>query len=81
MTEPSVIGIGGIFFRSRDPKALQAWYAEHLGLPVTDDGVAVFNWQRADGTHTPESTIWSPFPEVTDYFGPGGSELMRRQAT
>ena len=36
-----VTGIGGVFFRSRDPAALVAWYAEHLGVPVTD-GYVVF---------------------------------------
>ena len=74
--EARVIGIGGVFFRSRDPAALQAWYAEHLGLPVHADGAVVLPWQRADGTATPESTIWAPFAQDTDYFGPGGSQLM-----
>ena len=37
-----VTGLGGIFFKSRDPKALAAWYAKHLGLPVTDFGGAMF---------------------------------------
>jgi predicted enzyme related to lactoylglutathione lyase len=56
-----VIGIGGVFFRARDPKALAVWYEEHLGVPVHDDeGYAIF----------PEShnTVWSPFSENTDYW-------------
>ena len=39
-----VTGIGGIFFKSSDPKALGAWYREHLGLDVTEWGGVVFHW-------------------------------------
>ncbi len=46
-----VIGIGGIFFRARDPEALQAWYARHLGIDVQDWGGAAF-----EGSGT---TVWS----------------------
>ena len=55
-----VTGIGGVFFRSRDPKGLVAWYAEHLGVPVQDDGYVVFG-------ESP-NTVWSPFAEDTDYW-------------
>jgi predicted enzyme related to lactoylglutathione lyase len=54
-----VTGIGGVFFRSRDPKALVAWYAEHLGVPV-NEGYAIFPESR--------NTVWSPFSEDTDYW-------------
>ncbi len=56
-----VTGIGGVFFRARDAKKLAAWYAECLGVPVTDgEAYAVF----------PESlnSVWSPFAEDTDYW-------------
>jgi predicted enzyme related to lactoylglutathione lyase len=54
-----VTGIGGVFFRAKDPAALTAWYEEHLGIPVRE-GYAIF----------PEShnTVWSPFAEDTDYW-------------
>jgi predicted enzyme related to lactoylglutathione lyase len=56
-----VTGIGGVFFRARDPKALAAWYEEHLGVPVRDgEGYAVFPESR--------NTVWSPFSEDTDYW-------------
>jgi predicted enzyme related to lactoylglutathione lyase len=55
-----VTGIGGVFFRSRDPKSLLAWYAEHLGVPVQDDGYVVFAESR--------DTVWSPFAEDTEYW-------------
>ena len=56
-----VTGIGGVFFRARDPKALVAWYAEHLGVPVQDDGYVVFTESRA-------AHVWSPFDPDTDYW-------------
>jgi catechol 2,3-dioxygenase-like lactoylglutathione lyase family enzyme len=39
-----VTGIGGIFFKTKDPQALQAWYTERLGVPVHADGAVVFEW-------------------------------------
>ncbi len=57
----SVTGVGGVFFRSRDPKAITAWYVEHLGLPVQPDGTVVFLESR--GAH-----VWGPFDDDTDYW-------------
>jgi hypothetical protein len=56
-----VAGIGGVFFKARDPAALAAWYREHLGVPVAPDGThAVF---AADPAVT---TVWSAFPGHID---------------
>jgi predicted enzyme related to lactoylglutathione lyase len=55
-------GIGGVFFRSTDPRALAAWYAEHLGIDVEDWGGSVF--QATEGA----VTVWSPFAADTDYW-------------
>ncbi|MBN8506779.1 MAG: VOC family protein [Burkholderiales bacterium] len=68
-----VTGVGGIFFKARDPKALGAWYAQHLGLKVEDWGGVVFRWadDRASG-----STTWSPFAADTGYFAPSSSAFM-----
>ena len=49
-----------MFFRARDPKRLLAWYADHLGVPVQEDGYVVFEESR--------NTVWSPFPQDTDYW-------------
>jgi predicted enzyme related to lactoylglutathione lyase len=54
-----VTGIGGVFFRARDPRALAAWYQEHLGVPI-DDGYVVFPESR--------NTHWVPFAEDTAYW-------------
>jgi predicted enzyme related to lactoylglutathione lyase len=56
-----VTGIGGVFFRSREPKALTAWYAEHLGVPVQDDGYVLFG----PSSHP---AVWAPFSADTDYW-------------
>jgi predicted enzyme related to lactoylglutathione lyase len=56
-----VRGIGGVFFRARDPEALVAWYAEHLGVPVQGDGYVVFEGSR-------DAHVWAPFRENTDYW-------------
>ena len=52
-----VLGIGGLFFRSRDPKKLTAWYQAHLGIDQP-------SWQQAAGP-----TAFNPFPMDTGYFG------------
>lgn len=54
-----VTGIGGLFFRARDPKALGAWYAEHLGVGDGEWGL----WNQEAGM-----TVFSPFKDDTDYF-------------
>ena len=65
-----VTGIGGVFFKAEDPKALLAWYAEHLGVPVDAEGYVVFRWAE-EGT-----TTWAPFPADTKYFGEAGARFM-----
>ena len=69
-----VTGIGGIFFKSPDPKALGAWYRDHLGLDVTDWGGAIFEWGGAESAKG--ATIWSPFKQDTTYMSPGTSSFM-----
>ena len=71
-----VTGIGGIFFKSKDPQALGAWYKAHLGIDVQAWGGAAFQWQ---GEHNPSgagSTIWSPFAADTGYFAPSSAPFM-----
>ena len=66
-----VTGIGGVFFRSRDPAVLSRWYAEHLGvteMPTEEGGQS---WVQTSG-----ETAWAPFPEDTDYFRPEKSWMV-----
>jgi predicted enzyme related to lactoylglutathione lyase len=65
-----VTGVGGIFLRARDPKALVVWYAKHLGFPFDDWGGVSFLWSDEVSPGT-GSTIWSTFPADTKNFGPG----------
>lgn len=65
-------GLGGVFVRARDPKRLTAWYADHLGLPVTEWGGVVFVWEQCAAPEGCGCTVWSLFPPDTEYFG--GSE-------
>jgi predicted enzyme related to lactoylglutathione lyase len=63
-----VKGIGGVFFRSADCKAQNEWYQEHLGVPVTEHGCAIFPWREHGNPEREQSTVWSAFPKDTDYF-------------
>jgi predicted enzyme related to lactoylglutathione lyase len=65
-----VTGIGGVFFKAKDPDALRRWYEEHLGIAIEDFGGAAFRWDA------PGSTVWSIFPADTDYFGPASQAWM-----
>jgi len=70
-----VTGIGGIFFKCKDPKKLREWYQTHLGLNTNQYGT-VFEWyQGADSTKKGFSQ-WSPFKETTKYFEPSTKEFM-----
>ena len=59
-----VAGIGGLFFRAHDPKALGNWYLQHLGIALEPTSKGGTVWQQEAGP-----TVFSPFPEKTDYFG------------
>jgi glyoxylase I family protein len=66
-----VTGIGGFFFRAKDPKALALWYQQHLGIltiPTSDGETA---WQQEAGT-----TAFTPFPETSKYFGDASKVWM-----
>ena len=72
-----VTGIGGVFFKSRSPARITAWYQKHLGLPRTDCGVAViFSWREAGARGGRAETVWAPFPARTRYFRPSKAPYM-----
>lgn len=66
-----VVGVGGVFFKASDPKALGAWYAQHLGVPRSDDGSMIF-----EGPSSAGMTVFAPFPQDTKYFGEGTQQSM-----
>jgi glyoxylase I family protein len=59
-----VTGIGGLFFRAHDPKALATWYQQHLGISLTPSSEGDHVWEQEAGP-----TSFTPFPETTKYFG------------
>jgi predicted enzyme related to lactoylglutathione lyase len=68
-------GIGGVFFKCKDPKKVREWYNKHLGLNTNVYGT-VFEWyQGADSTQK-GFTQWSPFNEKTTYFEPSTKDFM-----
>jgi predicted enzyme related to lactoylglutathione lyase len=71
-----VTGIGGIFFKAKDAKALQAWYKEHLGVDVQAWGGAAFDWVDAEGKAYAGTTAWNIESENTDHFAPSSAPFM-----
>jgi catechol 2,3-dioxygenase-like lactoylglutathione lyase family enzyme len=71
-----VTGIGGVFFKSKDPKALGAWYKTHLGIDVQDWGGATFRWKGPGNPEGGGTTAWMPFAEKTKYFAPSTAPFM-----
>jgi D-3-phosphoglycerate dehydrogenase len=74
LQEERVTGIGGVFFKAKEPKALVEWYAKHLGLK-TDQYGSTFWWKDKKGTDC--STQWSPFADDTTYFAPSEKQFMQ----
>jgi predicted enzyme related to lactoylglutathione lyase len=66
-----VLGVGGVFFKARDPKALAEWYATYLGVPF-DAGQTYGTFTSAEG----DQTVWSIFPANTTYFAPSDAAFM-----
>lgn len=71
-----VTGIGGIFFKAKDPVALRSWYQKHLGVDVQDWGGAAFTWTDAAGNPAGGTTIWSVTDAESDQFAPGVASFM-----
>jgi len=74
-TTPKVTGIGGIFFRSKNPKETREWYGKNLGLAISDFG-SPFEFRNANNSEEINYLSWSPFDESTDYFDPSEKEFM-----
>jgi predicted enzyme related to lactoylglutathione lyase len=70
-----VTGIGGVFFKCKDPGKMREWYKTNLGLNTNQYG-AVFEWRQGADTTKKGFTQWSPFSEKTRYFEPSRKDYM-----
>lgn len=74
-TPGRILGIGGIFFKSADDKALSSWYKNALGLPSGPEGTT-FHWRELASPNTEHMTVWATFPNKTKYFDPSPAPFM-----
>jgi predicted enzyme related to lactoylglutathione lyase len=65
------VGIGGVFLKAKDPKGLQTWYHQHLGIPLSEWGFSSFEGPEAQGT-----TVFSFFKEDSNKFGDPAQRAM-----
>jgi catechol 2,3-dioxygenase-like lactoylglutathione lyase family enzyme len=68
-----ITGVGGIFLKSKDPKALARWYRDVLGIPLEPWGGAILKY---DAPGHPPALTWNAFPSTTDYMAPSTREFM-----
>lgn len=71
--QTKVTGIGGVFFQSKDPAALKAWYSKHLGLAMNEHG-HMFEWKTLESRRG--VTQWSVMKEGSNYFAPSPARFM-----
>ncbi len=70
-----VTGIGGIFFKCKNPDKMKKWYSTHLGLDTDEYGVT-FQWRDISDSNIKGTTQWSPFAATTNYFEPSEKDFM-----
>ena len=70
-----VTGIGGIFFKAKDPKALGEWYRKHLGIDIQDWGGAVFEWNAEGKATVTGVTVWNVFA-TSEHLAPSTASFM-----
>lgn len=73
-----ITGIGGVFFKAKDPAKLMAWYHKHLGVRPESNGSSssIFQWRERDDERKVAYTVWAIFPRDTKYFDPSQSAFM-----
>lgn len=70
-----VTGIGGVFFKCKDPQKMTEWYKKHLGF-ITNPYGATFEWYESPDSSAKAQTQWTPFEETTEYFEPSARDFM-----
>ena len=69
MSDAKVKGIGGIFFKCKDPDKIKSWYEKNLGMKTNKYG-SLFEFRKTDKPEDKAYLQWSPFSDKTDYFHP-----------
>jgi catechol 2,3-dioxygenase-like lactoylglutathione lyase family enzyme len=69
-----VTGLGGVFFKAKDPKALYEWYRTHLGIESAPGAGAM--WRQGEDPEVSMFNVWAIFPQETKYFAPSQSSFM-----
>lgn len=72
----NIIGFGGVFFKAQRPADLAQWYKQILGVPISDNGVALFKRGTNKEFSDNDITVWAPFEHDTTYFEPSDSNFM-----
>lgn len=70
-----VTGLGGIFFKSKNPDELVQWYKDNLGIECDEYG-HTFEWRRPENKEKMGYTVWSIFDKGTKYLDPSGNDFM-----
>ena len=70
-----VTGLGGVFFKAKNPEELRNWYQNHLQIESNEHG-ALFQWREYDNQESIGHTAWNPFPADTEYYQPSKKEFM-----
>jgi len=71
-----VTGIGGVFIKTKDVKALAAWYDKHLGFSFGENPYVNFKWVNENNPAVPGNTVFSFFKKENTYFDPSDSPFM-----
>jgi len=71
-----VTGIGGVFFKAKNPDSLRTWYKTHLGIEVETWGGYAFKWKSDQNPSGEGTTVWGVFKPTTKYFEPSKSPFM-----
>src|SRR3989440_10462076 len=70
-----VTGLGGVFFKAKDRKAMVQWYSRHVGMDI-ENSMVLFTWRGGTDGKVQGATVWSIFPADTKYFGEDGASFM-----
>lgn len=75
-TKPKIVGIGGIFFRSPGKQQLENWYRDKLGIDSQPNAGAMLPWRAQNDPNREHLTVWSVFPQDSEYFGSPKQSFM-----